>query len=58
MGDSAASNFFKYHWYNPAIGKVYDSKTIQGAALLKFDCPESYPGVTDYKDWVLYICKK
>ena len=58
MGDSAASKIFKYHWYNPATGKVYDSKTIQGAALLKFDCPESYPGVTDYKDWVLYICKE
>lgn len=58
MDDSAASEKYKYHWFNPATGKVYDSKTIQGNNHLKFNCPESYPEVIDYKDWVLYICKE
>jgi hypothetical protein len=58
MDDSARTKKFKYHWYNPATGKVYDSKTIQGDKLVKFNCPESYPGVLDYRDWVLYICKE
>jgi hypothetical protein len=58
MDDSAATEKFKYHWYNPATGKVYDPKTIQGKKILQFNCPESYPGVTDYRDWVLYICKE
>ena len=58
MDDSAASEKYNYHWFNPATGKVYDSKTIQGKNLLKFNCPESYPDVIDYKDWVLYICKE
>jgi hypothetical protein len=58
MDDSAATEKFKYHWYNPATGKVYDPKTIQGKKILQFYCPESYPGVPDYRDWVLYICKE
>ena len=58
MDDSAASEKYKYHWYNPATGKADDSKTVQGKNLLKFNCPESYPDVIDYKDWVLYICKE
>jgi hypothetical protein len=58
MDDSAASEKYNYHWFNPASGKVYDSKKIQGKNLLKFNCPESYPDVIDYKDWVLYICKE
>jgi len=58
MDDSAASEKYKYHWYNPASGKVYDSKIIQGNHLLQFNCPESYPDVPEYRDWVLYVSKE
>jgi hypothetical protein len=58
MDDSAASQKFKYHWFNPATGKVYESRTVQGNKFVQFNCPESYPNVPDYKDWVLYICKE
>jgi hypothetical protein len=58
MDDSATNKKFKYHWYNPATGKVYDSKIVQGKNILQFNCPDGYPSVPDYKDWVLYICRE
>jgi hypothetical protein len=58
MDDFATNAKFKYHWYNPATGKVYDSKIVQGKNILQFNCPDGYPSVPDYKDWVLYICRE
>jgi hypothetical protein len=58
MGAAAASNSYKYNWYNPATGKVYDSESIKGKDILQFNCPDGYPTVPDYKDWVLYLCKE
>ena len=58
MDELAAGRRYKYHWINPGTGKVYDIKSVQGAKILTFNCPESYPGTVDYKDWVLYIYKE
>jgi len=58
MDISAAGKKYRYNWYNPATGKVYDSKPIQGKSILQFSCPDGYPSAPDYKDWVLYICKE
>ncbi len=58
MDSSASANTYTFYWYNPANGKKYDSKPIQGTKLLEFSCPESYPGVLDYKDWVLHLRKE
>lgn len=55
MDDLAVSEQYQYHWFNPATGKSSDSKTIHGKSILEFSCPESYPDIPDYKDWVLYI---
>lgn len=58
MDTQAAAKKYRYNWFNPSSGKVYDSKLIQGKEILQFNCPDGYPGVPDYKDWVLYICKE
>ena len=58
MGEGAFANNYRFNWYSPATGKVYDSKSIKGKEILQFSCPEGYPAVPDYKDWVLYICKE
>lgn len=51
----AVSETFVYQWYNPGTGKYYDPVKVQGKELISFSCPESYPAVVDYKDWVLHI---
>jgi hypothetical protein len=58
MDSKYATGTFVYQWYSPAIGKYYEAKKVQGKELMSFSCPESYPGVTDYKDWVLHIQKE
>lgn len=58
MDDSAVSEQYQYHWFNPATGKSSDPKTIHGNSILEFSCPESYPDIPDYKDWVLYIARE
>ncbi len=56
-GSSDATTSYSYYWYDPGNGKMYDTKTITGAGPLIFRCPESYPGVTQYHDWVLYVVR-
>jgi hypothetical protein len=55
MDEAAASKQYQYQWFNPGTGKFYDMKKIKGSRLLSFSCPEGYPAVVDYKDWVLYV---
>ncbi|MEX2371501.1 MAG: DUF5060 domain-containing protein [Bacteroidales bacterium] len=49
---------YGYYFYNPANGRKYDEKSFMSAEQVSFSCPESYPGVTDYKDWVICIYRK
>lgn len=58
IDSKSASGTFAYQWYNPGTGKYYEIRKLQGKELLSFSCPESYPGVTNYNDWVLHIYKE
>jgi len=58
MDAEAAANKYRYNWYHPSAGKIYDTVSIQGKSILQFNCPDGYPSVPDYKDWVLYIYKE
>jgi hypothetical protein len=58
MDELAAARRYKYHWINPGTGKISDLRSFQGNSIVQFNCPESYPGTPDYKDWVLYIYKE
>ena len=58
MDESAVSITYLCQWYNPATGKLTDSSTVKGSGLLTFSCPESFPSVPNYRDWVLYLRKE
>ena len=55
MDTEAASGTYMYKWYNPGTGKYYGERKIKGSDVLSFSCPESYPAVVDFRDWVLHV---
>ena len=55
MDQNAASKTYLYQWYDPDNGKFSETKSIKGSEEMTFSCPDSYPEIPEYKDWVLYI---
>jgi hypothetical protein len=55
LGTNATGKEYSYYWFNPSNGKKYDSQAIKGKEFIRLNCPEMYPGVTDLRDWVLFI---
>jgi hypothetical protein len=33
------------------------SGSINGGSIVEIKCPEDYPGVVNFKDWVLHVKK-
>ena len=46
----------------PAPGKALEgelrSGEVSGGDIREFRSPEDYPGVEQYKDWVLYVVRR
>ena len=55
LSPANTSKTYIYQWFDPSTGTYYSEKKIQGKELMSFSCPESYPSVVNYKDWVLHI---
>jgi len=55
LGANATDKQYEYYWFNPATAEKQDTQPITGKELMRLTCPEMYPGVTDLRDWVLYI---
>lgn len=58
LNNADTTEMYKCHWFNPSTGKISDAKSIQGSGILEFNCPESYPDIPEFKDWVFYIRKE
>ena len=54
-GAAAEETDFSFFWFNPATGKKNEAQVIKGKEFIRLSCPEMYPGVTELRDWVLYI---
>lgn len=46
---------FSYRWIDLANQRVVRDGKTQGGEIRDFSPPEDYPGVMDYKDWLLHI---
>jgi hypothetical protein len=55
LGAAAEETDFSFFWFNPATGKKNEAQVIKGKEFIRLSCPEMYPGVTELRDWVLYI---
>lgn len=55
MDVEAASHSYLFKWYDPSSGEYYDERKVEGKEVLLFNCPESYPGTLELKDFVLHV---
>jgi hypothetical protein len=46
---------FGYRWIDLANNKVSEDKEFQGGKAIELKCPQDFPAVVNYKDWVLHI---
>jgi hypothetical protein len=55
LGATAGGKNYEYYWFNPGTGEKKETEVAAGKELIRLNCPEMYPGVTELRDWVLYI---
>jgi hypothetical protein len=55
FGTEAHRMDYSYFWFNPGNGTKTEIQHIKGREYIRLSCPEMYPGVTELRDWVLYI---
>jgi hypothetical protein len=46
---------FSYAWTDLVNYRESNKGTIKGGSLTEIKCPEDYPGVVDFKDWVVHL---
>lgn len=46
---------FSYQWTDLVNSKDSKSGTIRGGNIVEIKCPEDYPGIVNFKDWVLHV---
>jgi hypothetical protein len=49
------STEFVYEWTDLVNAITSEKGTFRGGTLVEFKCPEDYPGIVDFKDWLLLI---
>ncbi|MFC1597755.1 DUF4038 domain-containing protein [Planctomycetota bacterium] len=52
---SSADGQFKFRWIDLVEEKVKRTGMVAGGAIREFHPPEDYPGVEQYKDWILHV---
>lgn len=57
LSSQKASDEFEYRWTDLVNSKESGSGKIKGGSVVEIKCPEDYPGVVNFKDWVLHVKK-
>ncbi len=57
LNELSESSNFKYQWTDLVNSRESKSGSINGGSLVEIKCPEDYPGVVNFKDWVLHLKK-
>lgn len=48
---------FNCSWTDLVNGKTQPSYVCKGGKIVEIKCPEDYPGVVSFKDWVLHVAR-
>lgn len=57
LSEVSESAKFEYQWTDLVNNSESKSGSINGGSIVEIKCPEDYPGVVNFKDWVLHIKK-
>jgi len=57
LSELSESANFKYQWTDLVNSRESKSGNINGGSVIEIKCPEDYPGVVNFKDWVLHLKK-
>jgi hypothetical protein len=49
------SKIFSFKWTDLVNSKDSRTGSVKGGAVAEIKCPEDYPAVVNYKDWLLYL---
>jgi hypothetical protein len=55
---SSPDQQFEFRWIDLVEEKVRRTGEVSGGDIREFRSPEDYPGVEQYKDWVLYVVRR
>lgn len=55
LDESGPAKEYSVKWFNPANGQYGEPKIIRASGIVEFSCPESFPAVPGYHDWVVQI---
>ena len=55
---SSSEQQFEFRWIDLVDEQVKRTGEVSGGDIREFRPPEDYPGVEQYKDWVLYVVKR
>lgn len=55
LSDYPASARYNYQWTDLVNSRDSKNGTISGGAAVEIKCPEDYPSIVDFKDWLLHI---
>ena len=48
---------FEYQWTDLVNSRESKSGSINGGSIVEIKCPEDYPGVVNFKDWILHLIR-
>jgi len=55
LSDYPASARYNYQWTDLVNSRDSKNGTISGGTVVEIKCPEDYPAIVDFKDWVLHV---
>jgi hypothetical protein len=55
FSDFSENQSFGYKWIDLVNNKVLSESTFRGGKVVELKCPEDFPGVVMFKDWVVHI---
>jgi hypothetical protein len=58
LTDTSVNDKFNFEWVDLVNNKIDRKGSVTGGKISEFKCPEDYPRMLNFKDWVVHIYKE